>query len=47
VSPLVFVVSTIYDGQGFMVPNALKMNCANTPNRLVRDGGLLYAHPIR
>ena len=25
----------------------LNMNRANSPNRLVRDGGLLYAHPIR
>ena len=27
--------------------SALNMNRAASPNRLVRDGGLLYAHPIR
>lgn len=27
--------------------SALKMDRAASPNRLVRDGGLLYAHPIR
>ena len=27
--------------------SALNMNRASSPNRLVRDGGLLYAHPIR